>query len=128
LQPPPKGESRRVEIKSRNQHREPEVKVEVKPCFMSPTFLSNEPEPEHESKPEKSRKGGKYIEVSSLQAYLRCSKHIDQTSSHTSRGKTVVTRYLCDIGTGVCYKCSYCVYTKHDCELVSYSPALLGFH
>jgi len=96
----------------------PEVEVEDEPLPTSPAFLSDEPD--------ESRGGGKRVGIS-LQACLRCSKRIDQPSSHTSRGKTVFTGYLCDIGTGVCRKCSYCAHTKHDCEPVSYSPALLGF-
>jgi hypothetical protein len=102
----------------------PEVEVEDEPLPTSPAFLSDEPESEAE--PKKSRGGGKRVGIS-LQACLRCSKRIDQPSSHTSRGKTVSTGYLCDIGTGVCRKCSYCAHTKHDCEPVSYSPVLLGF-
>jgi hypothetical protein len=104
----------------------PEVEVEDEPLPTSPAFLSDEPEPESEAEPKESRGGGKRVGIS-LQACLRCSKRIDQPSSHTSRGKTVSTGYLCNIGTGVCHKCSYCAHTKHDCEPVSYSPVLLGF-
>jgi hypothetical protein len=105
----------------------PEVEVKDEPLPASPTFLSDKPEPESEAELKESRRGGKYVRVS-LQAYLRCSKYIDQPSSHMLRGKTIFTGYLYDIGTRVCYKCSYYAHTKHDCELVSYSPALLGFH
>ena len=101
-----------------------EVEVEDDPLPTSPTFLSDGPESDVE--PETSRGGGRRTGVS-LQACLRCSKRIDQSSSHTSRGRTVFTGYLCDIGTGVCRKCSYCAHTKHDCEPVSYSPTFLGF-
>ena len=96
----------------------PEVEVEGEPLLTSPAFLSDEPE--------ESCKGGKRVGIS-LQACLRCSKHIDQPSSYTLQGKTISTGYLCDIGTGVCHKCSYCTQTKHDCEPVGYSPVLLGF-
>jgi hypothetical protein len=103
----------------------PEVEVEDEPLPASPIFLSDEPESDAE--PKTSRGGGKRIGVS-LQACLRCSKCINQPSSHMSRGKTVFTRYLYGIGTGVSCKCSYCAHTKHDYEPVSYSPAFLGFH
>ena len=103
----------------------PEVEVEDEPLPASPTFLSDEPESDAE--PKVSCGGGKYVRVS-LQACLRCSKCIDQSSSHTSPGKTVFTGYLCDIGTEVCCKYSYCTQMKHDYEPVSYSSALLGFH
>ena len=102
----------------------PEVEVKDEPLPTSPAFLSDEPESEAE--PKKSCGGGKHVGIS-LQACLRCLKHINQPSSHMLRGKTVSTGYLCDIGTGVCCKCSYCAHMKHYCELVSYSPVLLEF-
>ena len=101
------------------------IEVEDKPLPASPIFLSDEPESDAE--PKAFRGGGKRIGVS-LQACLGCSKRTNQPSFHLLRGKTVFTTSLCDIGTGVCRKYSYSAHTNHDCKLVSYSPALLGFH
>jgi hypothetical protein len=47
----------------------------------------------------------------------RCSKRIHLEPSSTSRGRTVSTGFLCDLG--LLRKCTYCALTKHDCERVS---------
>ena len=55
---------------------------------------------------------------------LRCSKRLHLEASSTSPGRTIVTGFLCDLGPF--RKCSYCVYTKHDCERVSWLSVFSG--
>jgi hypothetical protein len=55
---------------------------------------------------------------------LRCSKRLHLKASSTSRGRTVVTGFPCDLGPFRKY--SYCVHTKHDCERVSWLPVFSG--
>jgi hypothetical protein len=62
--------------------------------------------------PKRARAGAAVPE--GCQVCLRCLKRLHLEVSSTSRGRTVVIRFLCDLGP--LRKCSYCTHTKHDCK------------